>query len=164
MVKIGMIAVVVGVAISVAVAIYYYDEFQVDLIYVDAGEAVQVGPVRYVIEYEGTHGGNEENTPDNVFVKIRIRATNLGEEETRMSGGQFHIIDENDRKTQPVFGEFSDEDLLDYYLQPGKESTWTTQFDIPFDEDGQYKIGIIPTKIQSSQDIGIVCLLNCPSP
>ena len=78
-----------------------------------------------------------------------------------MSGGQFYIIDEHDAKTQPIFGEFSDEDLFDYYLQPNKESTWTTQFDVPFDEGKQYRIGVLPTKLQSSTDIGIVCLLNC---
>ena len=78
-----------------------------------------------------------------------------------MSGGQFYIIDENNEKTQPVYGDFSDEDLLDYYLEPNKESTWTTQFDIPFDESKEYKIGIRPTKVQASLDTAIICLLNC---
>ena len=161
MAKVGLVAVIAVVVISISLALYYYDEFQPNFIHVSAGDPIQVGPVRYVIEYDGTHEGSEEVTPDDIFVKIRIKATNLGEEETRMSGGQFYIIDEHDAKTQPIFGEFSDEDLFDYYLQPNKESTWTTQFDVPFDEGKQYRIGVLPTKLQSSTDIGIVCLLNC---
>ncbi len=39
--------------------------------------------------------------------------------------------------------------------------SFTTQFDIPYDENKQYRIGILPTKEQSSMDIGIVCIINC---
>ena len=39
--------------------------------------------------------------------------------------------------------------------------TRTTQFDIEYDEDAQYRIGILASKIQSSPDIGIVCVTNC---
>ena len=112
-----------------------------------------------MIEYAGTHEGSEETPPANTFVKIRISATNLLDEETRMSGGQFYI--RTTTRPSPSTGRFDDKDLLDYYLQPGRESAWTTQFDIPFDEGAEYKIGILPTKLQASRDIGIVCLLNC---
>ena len=78
-----------------------------------------------------------------------------------MSGGQFYIVDKDENKEQPVYGAFSDEDLFDHYLQPGRESVWTTQFDVPFDGQERYSIGILPTKVQASRDIGIVCLLNC---
>ena len=161
MVKVGIIAVVGGIIISIAIAIYFYNEYQPNFVYSEMGKPIQVGPVQYIIEYDGTHEGNEDTIPENIFVKIRIKAINLGKEETRMSGGQFYILDENNKKTQPVFGEFSKEDLLDDYLQPNKEVTWTTQFDIPFDQGKQYKIGILPTKSQSSADIGIICILNC---
>lgn len=162
MLNAGAVAVVAAVVASMAIALYFYGEYQTNFVYASAGEPVTVGPVRYVVEYDGTHEGSEETAPENgVFVKIRIRATNLGDGETRMSGGQFYIIDKDENKAQPVYGAFSDEDLLDDYLQPGRESVWTTQFDVPFDEQGQYSIGIRPTKVQSSSDIGIVCLLNC---
>ena len=161
MVRVGIIAAVVGISISIAIALYYYDQYQPNFVYAEAGEPIQVGPVKYIVEYDGTHEGDEETVPENIFVKIRIQATNLSAEETRMSGGQFYIVDENNEKTQPVYGDFSDEDLLDFYLQPNKETTFTTQFDIPFDEGKQYKIGILPTKVQSSLDIGIICMLNC---
>ena len=161
MVRIGIIAGIGGIIISIIIAIYFYDQYQPNFVYSEPGNPIKVGPVQYIVEYDGTHEGDEDTIPENTFVKIRIKATNLGEEETRMSGGQFYILDENNKKTQPVFGEFSKEDLLDDYLQPNKEVTWTTQFDIPFDEGKQYKIGILPTKQQSSLDIGIVCILNC---
>lgn len=157
----GVAVVVAAIVASMGIALYFYGEYQSDIVRAGAGEPITVGPVRYVIEYDGTHEGSEETVPENVFVKIRIRATNLGDEETRMSGGQFYIVDEDGTKAQPVYGAFSDEDLLDYYLQPGRESEWTTQFDVPLDEDGQYSIGIVPTKAQSSLDVGVVCLLNC---
>jgi len=145
-----------------AVALYFYGEYQPNFVYADAGESITVGPVRYVVEYDGMHEGSEETAPKNgAFVKIRIRATNLGGEETRMSGGQFYIVDKDENKEQPVYGAFSDEDLFDHYLQPGRESVWTTQFDVPFDGQERYSIGILPTKVQASRDIGIVCLLNC---
>lgn len=161
MIRVGIIAVIVGIIISITIALYFYDQYQPNFVFGEVGEPIQVGPVRYIVEYDGTHEGDKDTVPENVFVKIRIKATNLNNEETRMSGGQFYIVDENDQKTQPIFGGFSDEDLLDFYLQPNKETTWTTQFDIAFDESKQYKIGILPTKAQSSIDIGIICLLNC---
>lgn len=157
----GIVVVVAAIVASMGIALYFYGEYQSEIAHVGAGEPITVGPVRYVVEYEGTHEGDEDTVPENVFVKIRIRATNLGDEETRMSGGQFYIVDEEGAKTLPVYGAFSDEDLLDYYLQPGRESAWTTQFDVPFDEGEQYSIGIVPTKVQSSMDIGVVCILNC---
>ncbi|MDX1533401.1 MAG: DUF4352 domain-containing protein [Nitrosopumilaceae archaeon] len=161
MVRIGIIAVVAGIIISIGIALYYYDQYQPNFVFAEAGEPIQVGPVKYIVEYDGTHEGDEDTIPEHIFVKIRIAATNLSSEETRISGGQFYIVDENNDKTQPVYGDFSDQDLLDYYLQPNKETTFTTQFDVPFDEGKQYKIGIQPTKVQSSLDIGIICLLNC---
>jgi hypothetical protein len=161
MVRAGMVAIIGGIIISIIIAIYYYGEYQPNFVYTEPGYPIKVGPVQYVIEYDGTHNGDENTVPENIFVKIKIKATNLDESETRLSGGQFYILDENNTKTQPVYGEFSKEDLLDDYLQPNKEVVWTTQFDIPFDETKQYKVGILPTKPQSSLDIGIVCIINC---
>lgn len=161
MIRIGPILVIGGIIASMGIALYYYDLYKPIIFDVNAGEPVNVGPVRYMIEYEGTHDGDEETRPEDTFVKIRIRATNLGEIETRMSGGQFRIVDENDTQTWPTFGNFSGEDLLYHYLEPERESVWTTQFDIPFDEKKQYVIKILPTKEQESKDVGMVCVINC---
>ena len=78
-----------------------------------------------------------------------------------ISGGQFYIVDEKDQKHEAVFGEFSAKDLHYEGLDPGKPIERTTQFDIPFDEESQYKIIIRPQKEQSTVDTALICLTNC---
>ena len=156
------IAVIVGViVVSMVFASYMYFLYQPNFVQVQAGEPLQVGPVKYIVDHEGEHSGNKDTRPEGTFFKIRITAENLDSETTRMSGGQFYLLDETDKKYQAVYGEFSEEDLLADHLEPNVPVTWTTQFDIPYDEQEKYRIGILPTKIQSSNDIGIVCVQNC---
>lgn len=153
-----MLAIVIG---SISIAGYYYIQFQPNFIYANSGEPIQVGPVNYIIEYIGEYDGNEKTQPEHTFIQIRIIAENLGKETTIISGGQFYILDKDDTKTQPTYGDFSESDLLRSYLEPNKPVEFTTQFDISYDEASQYRIGILPTKEQSSRDIGIVCIVNC---
>jgi len=161
MVRVFIIAVLVFITVSIGVAISYYLEFQPNFIYVNGGESVQVGPVKYIIEHIGEHNGDKKTSPEHTFVQISIIAENLDKESTRMNGGQFYILDENDAKVQPVYGNFSENDLLNDMLEQHVPISFTTQFDIPFDENKQYRIGILPTKEQASMDIGIVCIINC---
>jgi len=155
-------ALIIGIAIaSIGLVGYFVIQVQPNFIYVNAGEAVQVGPVSYTVEYIGNHNGDEKTIPENTFFQISIIAENLSEESTMISGGQFHILDENDVKIQPTYGGFSDQDLLRVWIEPRDPTTWTTQFDIKYDEDAQYRIGILASKIQSSPDIGMVCVTNC---
>lgn len=144
-----------------AVAIYMYTEYQTNFIQVQAGEPVTVGPMQYVVTFDGTHKGNEETQPKNVFVKIRIEVKNVSDENQRLSGGQFYLIDENDQKHEAIYGNFSPEDLIDDILAPEESATWTTQFDVPFDEQKQYDIVIRPTKQQSTVDTALICITNC---
>ena len=109
----------------------------------------------------GLYDGDKETQPEGKFFQIQITAENLNSETTRMSGGQFYLLDETDKKYQAVFGNFSDTDLIADRLEQNRPVTWTTQFDIPFEEEMQYRIGILPTKIQESRDIGIICVHNC---
>lgn len=161
MVNLILVIIFAGIIGSISLAIYYFIQFQPNLIYTNAGEPIQVGPVRYIIEYVGEHNGNEKTRPEHTFFQIRIIAENLDEKKTIISGGQFYVLDENDVKIQPTFGNFSDKDLLMSYLEPNKPVTFTTQFDIQYDENKQYRIGILPKKEQPSTDIGIVCVTNC---
>ncbi len=157
-----VIAVIIGVIIiSMGFAFYMYLLYQPNFIEVQAGEPIQVGPVKYIVGYEGEHTGNKDTQPEGTFFKIRITAENLDSETTIMTGGQFFLLDESDKKYQAVYGKFSDEDLLTDLLELNVPVTWTTQFDIPYDEQEKYRIGILATKIQSSNDIGIVCVHNC---
>jgi len=43
MVRVGIIAAVAGIVISIAIALYYYDEYQPNFIYGEAGEPIRVG-------------------------------------------------------------------------------------------------------------------------
>ena len=161
MVRVFIITVVAVIIVSIGFAIWSYLEWQPNFILVSGGESVQVGPVKYIIEHIGEHNGDEKTSPEHTFVQISIIAENLGKESTRMSGGQFYILDENDAKVQPVYGNFSENDLLNDMLEQHVPVFYTTQFDIPYDENKQYRIGIKPTKEQASMDIGMVCIINC---
>ncbi len=157
-----IIGIVVGVIVSsMLFASYMFSEFQPNFKLVESGESVQVGPVLYTIEPIGLYGGNAETKPEGNFFQIQIIAENLNSEVTRMSGGQFYLLDESDRKFQAVYGNFSDMDLLAHQLEANTPVTWMTQFDIPYEEESTYRVGILPTKIQSSRDIGIICVQNC---
>jgi len=158
---IGLVIVIAAIVISMIAAMYMYTQYQTNFIEVVEGEPVIVGPVEYIITFDGTHQGNKEITPENTFLKIRIVANNISQETTRMSGGQFYLIDEKEQKHEAVFGEFSEEDLYGDYLEPGIPASWTTQFDVPYDEQKQYDIVIRPTKEQSTVDTAMICLTNC---
>lgn len=161
MARIAIVIVIAAVVASIGIAFSYYIEFQPNFLNVNAGESVKVGPVKYIVEYIGNHDGNEKTMPEDTFFQISITAENVGKEQTKITGGQFYILDENDKKIQPVFGNFSDNDLLTDILKPNTAMSYTTQFDVQFDENKQYRIGILPTKEQSSRDIGIICVVNC---
>jgi len=153
--------IIAAIAASMLFATYMYDEYQPNFILVEAGQPVQVGPVIYTVDHLGMHEGDDDIKPNEIFFKIKIIAENVGSTTTSLSGGQFYLLDENDYKYRAVYGEFDDEDLYNDDLKPNESITRTTQFDIPFDDDMKYRIGILPTKEQSSIDIGIICVTNC---
>lgn len=153
--------IIAAIAASMFFATYMYNEYQPNFILVEAGQPVQVGPVIYTVEHLGMHEGDDDIKPNEIFFKIKIIAENVGSTTTSLSGGQFYLLDENDYKYRAVYGEFDNEDLFNDVLKPNESITRTTQFDIPFDEDMKYRIGILPTKEQSSKDIGIICVMNC---
>ena len=161
MARIAIFVVIGALTISILIANFYYIQYQPNFVEANPGEPVTVGPVTYTVEHIGEHTGDENTTPKGIFFQIRIIAENLGDESLPMSGGQFYLIDQNQIKHQPIFGEFSEEDLFVEKLVPGKRILRTTQFDIEYDEDVQYKLGISPLKEHDTRDIGIVCLTNC---
>jgi hypothetical protein len=153
--------IIAAIAASMFFATYMYNEYQPNFILVEAGQPVQVGPIIYTVEHLGMHEGDDDIKPNEIFFKINIIAENVGSTTTLLSGGQFYLLDENDKKYRAVYGQFDSEDLYNDNLKPNESITRTTQFDIPFDEDMKYRIGILPTKEQSSKDIGIICVMNC---
>ncbi len=161
MARIGIIIVIGVIIVSMGAGMYMYAQYQTNYITAVAGETVTVGPVEYTITFEGTHEGDKETIPENAFVMIGIVAKNIGDEKTLISGGQFYFVDEKEQKHKAVYGEFSSKDMLMEWLEPNKPIEKTTQFDIPFDEEKQYKIIIRPQKEQSSLDTAVVCITNC---
>jgi hypothetical protein len=161
MVQGGIVIVVVAIIVSIVVANFAYTQYQTNYIETTAGETVKVGPVEYVVTFEGTHEGSEEVKPENTFVMIGIIAKNISEDKTVISGGQFYIVDEKNQKHKAVYGPFSSKELGLEGLDPGKPIERTTQFDIPFDEDVQYKIIIRPQKDQVTTDTASICITNC---
>lgn len=157
----GLVIVIGAIIGSMVLANYMYMQYQTNFIEVSEGETVLVGPVEYIVTFEGTHDGDKETEPENTFVKIGIIAKNISDENTVVSGGQFFLIDEKDQKHKAVFGEFSSKDLWLVGLEPNKPIEVTTQFDIPFDEDENYKIVIRPQKDQATVDTASICLTNC---
>jgi hypothetical protein len=158
---IGIVIVIGAIIASMGVALFMYTQYQTNYIESSVGNAVIVGPVEYVITFEGTHQGDKNTIPEDTFVMIGITAKNISDEKTSLSGGQFYLIDEKDQKHKAVYGEFSSKDLLTIGLDPDNPVEITTQFDIPFDEENQYKIVIRPQKDQSTVDTASVCLTNC---
>jgi len=163
MVKFGAIIVIGSILATMGAGMYMYAEYQTNYISSVAGEIVTVGPVEYVITFEGTHDGSEGIRPENTFVMIGITAKNISEEKTLLTGGQFYIVDGKEQKHIAIYGEgeFSSKDLFIEWLEPNKPIEITTQFDIPFDEEIKYKIIIRPQKEQSTTDTAVVCITNC---
>ncbi len=153
-----VLAIVIGTMVA---AMFMYTQYQTNYISTVAGEIITIGPVEYVITFEGTHEGSKEIVPENTFVQIGITAKNISDEKTMLTGGQFYIVDEKEQKHEAVFGEFSAKDLYIEWLEPNKPIEITTQFDIPFDEEKQYKILVRPQKQQSTVDTAVVCITNC---
>ena len=161
MTQMAIVIVFGAVIVSMAAGMYMYAQYQTNYSTTVAGETITVGPVEYVITFEGTHDGNKEVAPENTFVMIGIVAKNIGDEKTLLTGGQFYIVDEKEQKHEAIYGEFSSKDLFIEWLEQNKAIEITTQFDIPFDEEKQYKIIIRPQKEQSTVDTAVVCITNC---
>jgi len=87
MVKIGAMIVIGVIMVTMAAGMYMYTQYQTNYITSVAGEIVTIGPVEYVITFEGTHEGSKEVVPENTFVKIGITAKNISDEKTMLTGG-----------------------------------------------------------------------------
>lgn len=161
MARVGIVIIIAAVIATMIAANYAYIQNQTNFIEANAGETVKVGPVEYVITFEGTHEGSKEVVPENTFVTIGIIAKNTGSEKTVLSGGQFYFVDEREQKHEAVYREFSAKELLIESLEPDKTIERTTQFDVPFDDEKQYKIIVRPQKEQSTSDTAVICITNC---
>jgi len=178
-----MLGIVVG-SICISLSLFL-DERLVDITE-ESGDSVTVNNVEFNIRYIGNYESLEKTEEykelektqiikgiatseiaEEVYFQIQITAHNIGSETVRFTGGQFYLFDINQEKYDAIFigyaGSGIIEELSMVDLLPGSSVTVTTQFDIPYDEEMKYTIGILPDRfgLQESQERGFVCIKNC---
>jgi len=187
MVGIGTFIMLGIVAGSICISLYLFlDERLVDITE-ESGDSVTVNNVEFNISYIGNYESLEKTEEykeiektsgtikglatseiaEGVYFQIQITAHNIGAETVRFSGGQFYLFDINQEKYEAVFIGYAGSDIIEELsrvdLLPGSSVTVTTQFDIPYDEEMKYTIGILPDRfgLQESEERGFVCIKNC---
>jgi len=178
-----MLGIVVG---SICFSMYWFlDEQFVDVIE-ESGGSVTVGGVEFYVNHIGNYEILEKNKEyaeiektqatkgiatsemaEGVYFQIQITAHNIGTETVRFTGGQFHLYDIDNTKYDAVYIGYDTsegtEELSVVDLLPNGSVTVTTQFDILYDDEMKYSVGIIPNRfgLQDSQERGFVCIQNC---
>ena len=178
-----MLGIVVG---SICISMYLFlDDRYVDITG-ESYDTITVGGVEFYVNHIGNYEILEKNKEyaeiektqaikgmatseiaEGVYFQIQITAQNIGTETVRFTGGQFHLYDIDKTKYDAVFIGYADsggiEELSVVDLLPNGSVTVTTQFDIPYDDEMKYSIGIIPDRfgLQDSQERGFICIKNC---
>jgi len=178
-----MLGIVVG-SICISLSLFL-DERLIDITE-ESGDSVTVNNVEFNISYIGNYESLEKTEEykelektqaikgiatseiaEGVYFQIQITAHNVGAETVRFTGGQFYLFDINQEKYEAVFIGYAGSDIIEELsrvdLLPGSSVTVTTQFDIPYDEEMKYTVGILPDRfgLQESQERGFVCIKNC---
>jgi len=178
-----MLGIVVG-SICISLSLFL-DERLIDITE-ESGDAVTVNNVEFNISYIGNYESLEKmeeykelektqvvkglatsEIAEGVYFQIQITAHNIGAETVRFTGGQFYLFDINQEKYDAIFIGYAGSDIIEELsrvdLLPGSSVTVTTQFDIPYDEEMKYTVGILPDRfgLQESQERGFVCIKNC---
>ena len=185
MVRIGGIIVVVGIVAVLALSFHFYSfEVLTDVKVSSFGEPVQVGDIMFDIQYVANfdflaktkefklaekaeidrgliEASNEK--PTHTYFQIQVTAENKGTEVVRFTGGQLHLYDDSDKRYSPTHVGYGESELSLVDLEPQKAVTLTTQFDIEYDEEMQYRVGIVPNRhgMDGTQEIAFICIKNC---
>jgi len=178
-----MLGIVVG-SICISLSLFL-DERLIDITE-ESGDVVTVNNVEFNISYIGNYESLEKTEEykelektqvvkglatseiaEEVYFQIQITAHNIGTETVRFTGGQFYLFDINQEKYDAIFIGYAGSDIIEELsmvdLLPGSSVTVTTQFDIPYDEEMKYTVGILPDRfgLQESEERGFVCIKNC---
>ena len=175
--------VILGLVIgSISVSMFIFTDNLTAEVTVESGGIIQVGDVEFDIQYVSNYeilekkseylefeknliqkGISSSETPDGIYFQIQITAHNVGTETVRITGGQFHLLDSYNTKYDAVFIGYGNDELSLIDLEPNNSVTVTTQFDIPYDDQMEYSVGIIPDRygLQESQERGFICVKNC---
>jgi len=178
-----MLGIVIG---SICISMYLFLDNQIVDIIVESDDSITVGNVEFYVNHIGNYeilektkeyteiekkeaikGLATSEIAEGVYFQIQITAHNIGTETVRFTGGQFYLFDINQEKYDAIFIGYAGSDIIEELsrvdLLPGSSVTVTTQFDIPYDEEMKYTIGILPDRfgLQDSQERGFVCIKNC---
>jgi len=185
LVRAGGIIVISGIFALLIVSFYFYSgEVLTDVKVSTFGEPIQVGDIMFDIQYVANfehlektkefklaekgeidrgliEASNEK--PEHTYFQIQVTAENKGNEIVRLTGGQLHLYDDSNKRYSPTFVGYGDNELSLIDLQPQKAVTLTTQFDIEYDEEMQYRVGIVPNRhgMDGTQEIAFICIKNC---
>jgi len=179
------IGIVIG-SISVSMIIFWESQ-TISTIFEDSDE-INVGNVKFDIQYVANYdvlvkekaqqefqelyletGPNpsllneSSEIPEGVYFQIQITANNTGNETVELTGGNFFLYDINNNKYSAKFIGYGENELTVLELEPNNPITVTTQFDIQYDDEMKYTVGIIPNKygLQDSQERAFICIKNC---
>ena len=178
-----MLGIVIG---SICISMYLFLDYQIVDIIIESDDSITIGNVEFYVNHIGNYeilektkeyteiekkeaikGLATSEIAEGVYFQIQITAHNIGTETVRFTGGQFHLYDIDKTKYDAVFIGYADsgniEELSVVDLLPNGSVTVTTQFDIPYDDEMKYSVGIIPDRfgLQDSQERGFVCIQNC---
>jgi hypothetical protein len=175
--------IILGIIIgSVSVSMFLFlDNLTVDVTS-ETGEPVKVDDIVFDIQFVSNYeilkkakeysqfeksliqkGISTSEIPDGIYFQIQITAHNVGTETVRITGGQFYLFDIDENKYGAAFIGYGGNELSLLDLDPNDSATVITQFDIPYDEQMRYTVGIIPDRygLQDSQERGFICVKNC---
>ena len=178
-----MLGIVVG---SICISLYLFLDGRFVDITEETDSSITVGNVEFYMNHVGNHEILEKTKEyteiektqivkdlvtseiaDGVYFQIQITAHNIGTETVRFTGGQFYLYDIDKTKYDAVFIGYDNSDGIEELsvidLLPNASTTVTTQFDIPYDDEMKYMVGIIPDRygLQDSHERGFVCIKNC---
>ena len=179
-----MLGIVIG---SICISMYLFLDVQFVDIIGESDGSVTVGDIEFYVNHIGNYeilektkeyteiekteavikGIDTSEIAEGVYFQIQIIAHNIGTDTVRFTGGQFFLYDIDKTKYDAVFIGYDSpdgtEELSVVDILPNGSVTVTTQFDIPYDDEMKYSIGIIPNRfgLQDSQERGFICIKNC---
>ena len=179
------IGIVIG-SISVSMIIFWESQ-TISTIFEDSDE-IKVGNVKFDIQYvtnydvlvkekaqqefqelyieTGPNPGlfsQSSEIPEGVYFQIQITANNTGNETVELTGGNFFLYDINNKKHEARYIGYGENELTVLELEPNNPITVTTQFDVEYDDEMKYTVGIMPNRygLQDSQERAFICVKNC---
>ena len=183
LVRIGGMIMIAVIIVSIGIAFFFYSEESFREVKIEnLGEPIMVGTVNFDVQYvtnydflektkdrmewEKSNEGKMEPTkekPDGTYFQIQITAENVQKEIVTLIGGNFQLYDSDDNRWPAKFVGYGENELSKIELEQNKPITVLTQFDIPYDEEMVYRVGIVPNRfgMEQTTEIAFICIKNC---